>query len=257
MGLLEGKVALITGGSRGIGKAIALRYASEGARVAFSCTGLSDAALSTQNEICEAFKAGAFTCEGVVCKAYASDISDFEACEAMVKEIVADFGTIDILVSNAGTTADTLLMRMSREQWDRVMNVNLTGAFNIVHAVMPLMARARKGSIIGMSSVVGIGGNAGQANYAASKAGLIGFMRSLSKEMGGRGIRVNCIAPGLINTDMTASLSQERKDYLLSTISLKRAGEPSEVAGVALFLASDLSSYVTGQTISVCGGILG
>lgn len=257
MGLLEGKVALITGGSRGIGKAIALKYAAEGARVAFTCTGMGEDALATQNEIAQAYAEAGYACDGPACRGYASDAADFAQCEATVKTVVADFGGIDILVSNAGTTADTLMMRMSPEQWNKVISINLTGAFNVVHAVIPYMARARKGSIIGMSSVVGIGGNAGQSNYAASKAGLIGMIKSLSKEMGARGIRANCIAPGYIQTDMTANLPQDRKDYIVSTISMKRPGTAEEVASVALFLGSDMSSYVTGQTISVCGGILG
>lgn len=257
MGLLEGKIALITGGSRGIGKEIALRYASEGARVAFSCTSISEYAEAAAQEVAAAYTQAGYSCEGPACRVYAANAADFASCEDMVKNVIADFGCIDILVSNAGTTADTLVMRMSPEQWDKVISVNLTGTFNIVHAVIPYMARARKGSIIGMSSVVGIGGNAGQCNYAASKAGMIGFMKSISKEMGARGIRANCIAPGFIETDMTAMLSQERKDYIVSTISMKRPGKAGEVASVALFLACDMSSYVTGQTISVCGGILG
>ncbi len=257
MKLLEEKIALITGGSRGIGKAIALRYASEGARVAFTCTSLNDSVLNTVKEIEAAAQAAGVSCEGPICNAYEGNIADFARTEEIVKSVIAEFGRIDILVSNAGTAKDGLMMRMSEEMWDSVINVNLKGAYNVVHAVIPYMARQRSGSIIGMSSVVGVGGNAGQANYAASKAGLIGLMRSISKEMGARGIRANCIAPGFIDTDMTTGLNQEYKDYLISTISLKRIGKPEEVAGAALFLGSDLSSYITGQTISVCGGILG
>lgn len=246
MGLLEGKTALITGASRGIGRAVALKFAQEGADVAF--TYLSNAAAASQTE-------AALAEYGHKVKAYASDASDFDSAHALVQQVVEDFGTIDILVNNAGITRDTLLLRMDESAWDAVINGNLKSAFNFTHAVVPVMARKRKGSIISMSSVVGIAGNAGQANYAASKAGIIALSTSVAKEMGSRGIRCNCIAPGFIDTDMTSSLPSELKEQWAKSIPLRRAGQPEEVAGVALFLASDLSSYVTGQVIHCCGGM--
>lgn len=246
MGLLDGKVALVTGGSRGIGKAIALKFASEGADVVFTYLSNKAAAEQTEQEL------GQF---GHRVKAYASDASSFESAHELVKQVIEDFSRIDILVNNAGITRDTLLMRMTEQQWDEVLNGNLKSAFNFTHAVVPLMARQRAGSIISLSSVVGIAGNAGQANYAASKAGIIALSSSVAKEMGSRNVRCNCIAPGFIDTDMTSSLPEELRKEWAKTIPLRRCGTPEEVANVALFLASDLSSYVTGQVIHCCGGI--
>ena len=246
MGLLEGKVALITGAARGIGKAIALKYASEGADIAFTDLTINEAAEETVAEI-QAY--------GVKVKAYASDASDFDAAHAVVAEVVAEFGRIDILVNNAGITKDGLMMRMSEEQWDAVLTVNLKSAFNFIHACTPVMAKQRGGSIINMSSVVGESGNAGQCNYSASKAGLIGLAKSIAKEMGPRGIRANCIAPGFISTDMTSALPENLRQEWEKQIPARRAGTPEDVAGVALFLACDMSAYVTGQVISCCGGM--
>ena len=246
MGLLDGKVALVTGGSRGIGKAIALKFASEGADVVFTYLSNKAAAEQTEQEL------GQF---GHRVKAYASDGSSFESAHELVKQVIEDFSRIDILVNNAGITRDTLLMRMTEQQWDEVLNGNLKSAFNFTHAVVPLMARQRAGSIISLSSVVGIAGNAGQANYAASKAGIIALSTSVAKEMGSRNVRCNCIAPGFIDTDMTSSLPEELRKEWAKTIPLRRCGTPEEVANVALFLASDLSSYVTGQVIHCCGGM--
>lgn len=246
MGLLDGKVALVTGGSRGIGKAIALKFASEGADVVFTYLSNKAAAEQTEQEL------GQF---GHRVKAYASDASSFESAHELVKQVSEDFSRIDILVNNAGITRDTLLMRMTEQQWDEVLNGNLKSAFNFTHAVVPLMARQRAGSIISLSSVVGIAGNAGQANYAASKAGIIALSTSVAKEVGSRNVRCNCIAPGFIDTDMTSSLPEELRKEWAKTIPLRRCGTPEEVANVALFLASDLSSYVTGQVIHCCGGM--
>jgi len=246
MKLLEGKVALITGAGRGIGKAIALRFAAEGANVAFTDLEINEVVEDTVKEI-EAL--------GVKVKAYASNAALFDQTHEVVKQIVEDFGRIDILVNNAGITKDGLMMRMSEAQWDAVLTVNLKSAFNFIHAVVPVMARQRGGSIINMSSVVGVSGNAGQCNYSASKAGMIGLAKSIAKEMGPRGIRANCIAPGFIITDMTNKLSQEIKDQWTSQIPLRRGGTPEDVANVALFLASDLSSYVSGQVIHCCGAM--
>ena len=246
MGLLDGKVALVTGGSRGIAKAIALKFASEGADVVFTYLSNKAAAEQTEQEL------GQF---GHRVKAYASDASSFESAHELVKQVIEDFSRIDILVNNAGITRDTLLMRMTEQQWDEVLNGNLKSAFNFTHAVVPLMARQRAGSIISLSSVVGIAGNAGQANYAASKAGIIALSTSVAKEMGSRNVRCNCIAPGFIDTDMTSSLPEELRKEWAKTIPLRRCGTPEEVANVALFLASDLSSYVTGQVIHCCGGM--
>ena len=246
MGLLDGKVALVTGGSRGIGKAIALKFASEGADVVFTYLSNKAAAEQTEQELGQL---------GHRVKAYASDASSFESAHELVKQVIEDFSRIDILVNNAGITRDTLLMRMTEQQWDEVLNGNLKSAFNFTHAVVPLMARQRAGSIISLSSVVGIAGNAGQANYAASKAGIIALSTSVGKEMGSRNVRCNCIAPGFIDTDMTSSLPEELRKEWAKTIPLRRCGTPEEVANVALFLASDLSSYVTGQVIHCCGGM--
>lgn len=245
--LLNGKTALITGASRGIGKAIALRFASEGAaKIAF--THLRDTVEAEQTRL-------ALEALGAQVLVFDSDASDFEAAEKIAKEVSESFGRIDILVNNAGITKDGLLMRMSEQQWDLVLKVNLKSAFNFTHAVVPIMARQREGSIINMSSVVGVGGNAGQCNYAASKAGLIALSKSVAKEMGSRGIRNNCIAPGFIVSDMTNSLPEDYRKKVIDGIPLRRGGTPEDVANVALFLASDLSSYITGQVLSCCGGM--
>ncbi|MFA6592403.1 MAG: 3-oxoacyl-[acyl-carrier-protein] reductase [Bacteroidales bacterium] len=246
MGLLDGKTALVTGAAKGIGKAIALKYASEGADVAFTDLVINEAAEETIKEI-EAF--------GHKCKGYASNAASFEDSQKTVDEIMKDFGHIDILVNNAGITKDGLMLRMSEGQWDAVIAVNLKSAFNFIHAVVPVMSKERGGSIINMSSVVGVSGNAGQCNYSASKAGLIGLAKSIAKEMGPRGIRANCIAPGFIVSDMTNALPDVVRDEWIKTIPLRRGGTPEEVAKVALFLASDLSSYVSGQVIHVCGAM--
>ena len=246
MGLLEGKVALITGAARGIGKAIALKFAEEGADVAFTDLVINEAAEQTIAEL-EAF--------GHKVKAYASNAASFEETHAVVDEILKEFGRIDILVNNAGITKDGLMLRMSEQQWDAVLTVNLKSAFNFIHALTPVMARQRGGSIISMSSVVGVSGNAGQCNYSASKAGLIGLTKSIAKEMGPRGIRANCIAPGFIISDMTAALPDDVREQWVKTIPLRRGGPPEDVAKVALFLASDLSAYVSGQVIHCCGGM--
>lgn len=246
MGLLDGKVALITGAARGIGKAIALKYASEGADIAFTDLVINEAAEATLKEI-EEF--------GVKAKAYASNAADFEQTHTVVNEILNEFGHIDILVNNAGITKDGLMMRMSEQQWDAVLTVNLKSAFNFIHACTPVMAKQRGGSIINMSSVVGVSGNAGQCNYSASKAGLIGLAKSIAKEMGPRGIRANCIAPGFIITDMTNALPEKVRQEWETKIPLRRGGTPEDVANVALFLGSDLSSYVSGQVIHCCGAM--
>ena len=246
MKLLEGKVALVTGAGRGIGKAIALRFAEEGANVTFTDLVINEAVEETVQQL-EAL--------GVKAKAYASNAALFDETHDVVKQIVEDFGRIDVLVNNAGITKDGLMMRMSEAQWDAVINVNLKSAFNFIHAVTPIMAKQRGGSIINMSSVVGVSGNAGQCNYSASKAGMIGLAKSIAKEMGPRGIRANCIAPGFIITEMTNQLSQEIKDQWAQQIPMRRGGTPEDVANVALFLASDLSSYVSGQVIHCCGAM--
>ena len=246
MGLLTGKVALITGAARGIGKAVALKFAEEGADIAFTDLVINEAAEQTIAEL-EAF--------GVKVRGYASNAADFAQTEEVVGQIHSEFGHIDILVNNAGITKDGLMMRMSEQQWDAVINVNLKSAFNFTHALVPIMARQKGGSIINMSSVVGVSGNAGQCNYSASKAGLIGLAKSIAKEMGPRGIRANCIAPGFIISDMTNALPEAVREQWVKTIPLRRGGTPEEVAKVALFLASDLSSYVSGQVISCCGAM--
>ena len=246
MELLKGKVALITGAARGIGKAVALKFAHEGADIAFTDLELNAQAEQTRQEI-EAC--------GVTCRAYASNAADFEATHAVVKQIHRDFGHIDILVNNAGITKDGLMLRMTEQQWDAVINVNLKSAFNFTHAIVPVMMRQRGGSIINMSSVVGVNGNGGQCNYAASKAGMIALAKSIAKEVGSRGIRANCIAPGFILTDMTQQLPDDVREQWIKTIPLRRGGTPDDVANVATFLASDLSSYVSGQVIHCCGGM--
>ena len=246
MGLLSGKTALVTGAARGIGKALALRFAEEGANIAFTDLVIDENGEATRQEI---------EAKGVKCLAYASNAADFAETEEIVKKIHADFGQIDILVNNAGITKDGLMLRMSEAQWDAVINVNLKSAFNFIHACLPIMMRQRGGSIINMSSVVGVHGNAGQANYSASKAGMIALAKSVAQEMGSRGVRANSIAPGFIETAMTHQLPEDvRKDWM-QKIPLRRGGQAEDVANVAVFLASDLSSYVTGRVIQVDGGM--
>lgn len=246
MGLLTGKTALVTGATRGIGRAIALKFAAEGASVAFTYRSQHEAAETLVAEL-EAL--------GVKAKAYASDAASYEDAHKIVEDVKSEFGHIDILVNNAGITKDGLMMRMDEAQWDAVIGTNLKSAFNFIHACTPVMARQRSGSIICMSSVVGLSGNAGQCNYAASKAGLVGLTKSIAKEMGSRGIRANCIAPGFIATDMTSALPEDVRAQWEKQIPLRRGGTPEDVANVAVFLASDLSAYVTGQVISCCGGM--
>jgi len=246
MKLLEGKTAIITGAARGIGKAIAIKYAQEGANVAFTDLVIDDNAKATESEIAS---------YGVKAKGYASNAANFEDTHKVVEEIAKEFGRIDILVNNAGITRDGLMMRMTEQQWDMVININLKSAFNFVHAVTPLMMKQRSGSIINMSSVVGVSGNAGQCNYSASKAGLIGLAKSIADEMGSRGIRANAVAPGFIITEMTAQLSDEVRKEWAQKIPLRRGGTPEDVANVCTFLGSDLSSYVSGQVIHCDGGM--
>ncbi len=246
MKLLEGKTAIITGAARGIGKAVALKFAAEGANIAFTDLSIDENALATEKEL-EAF--------GIKAKGYASNAADFDDTARVVKEIHEEFGRIDILVNNAGITRDGLMMRMSEQQWDMVINVNLKSAFNFIHACTPIMMRQKTGSVINMSSVVGVSGNAGQANYSASKAGMIGLAKSIAKELGSRGVRANAIAPGFIITEMTDQLTDEVKKEWAKNIPLRRGGTPEDVANVAVFLASDLSSYVSGQVIHCCGGM--
>ena len=247
MKLLEGKTAVITGGSRGIGKGIALRFAAEGANIAL--TNIID-----NEEFADAIKE--MEQFGVKAKGYVSDASVYTDAENVIDQIVKDFGTIDILVNNAGITRDTLLMRMTEEQWDQVITVNLKSVFNLTKAAIKPMMKQKSGSIVNMSSVVGVTGNAGQANYSASKAGILGLTKSVAKELGSRNVRCNAIAPGFILTEMTSKLPDDVKSDWISKIPLRRGGLPEDVANVALFLASDLSSYVTGQTINVCGGMV-
>ena len=247
MGLLEGKTALITGAARGIGKAIALKFAAEGANVAFTDLVIDENGKATEDEI------AAF---GVKAKGYASNAADFAQTEEVVKQVKEEFGSIDILVNNAGITKDGLMLRMSEAQWDAVIAVNLKSAFNFIHACVPVMMRQRGGSIINMASVVGVHGNAGQCNYAASKAGLIALAKSIAQEMGAKGIlRANAIAPGFIETAMTAALPDDVRAEWCKKIPLRRGGTPEDVANVALFLASDLSAYVSGQVIQIDGGM--
>ncbi len=246
MGLLTGKTAVITGAARGIGKAIALKFASEGANIAFTDLIIDENGKNTETEIAAL---------GVKVKGYASNAANFEDTANVIKQIHEDFGSIDILVNNAGITKDGLMMRMSEAQWDAVINVNLKSAFNFIHACTPIMIRQKGGSIINMASVVGVHGNAGQCNYSASKAGLIALAKSIAQELGSRGIRANAIAPGFIITDMTAKLSDEVKAEWNKRIPLRRGGTPEDVANIALFLASDMSSYVSGQVIQVDGGM--
>lgn len=246
MKLLEGKTAIVTGAARGIGKAIALKFASEGANIAFTDLVIDENGKKTEEEI---------KALGVECKAYASNAANFAETEQVVNQIKEDFGRIDILVNNAGITKDGLMMRMTEAQWDAVIAVNLKSAFNFIHAVLPIMMRQRSGSIINMASVVGVHGNAGQANYAASKAGLIALAKSIAQEVGSRGIRANAIAPGFIETAMTAALPDEVRAEWCQKIPLRRGGKVEDIANVATFLASDMSGYVTGQVIQVDGGM--
>ncbi len=246
MNLLQGKTAIITGGARGIGKAIAIKFASEGANIAITDLMVDETVQAFVKEL---------ESKGVKAKAYASNAANYAETQTVVSNVAADFGQVDVLVNNAGITKDTLLMRMTEEQWDAVITVNLKSVFNFTKAVQGIMLKQKSGSIINMSSVVGIGGNAGQSNYSASKAGMIGFTKSIAKELGSRGVRSNAIAPGFIITDMTHKLSEEVRTEWINRIPLRRGGTPEDVANVALFLASDLSSYVTGQVIPVCGGM--
>jgi 3-oxoacyl-[acyl-carrier protein] reductase len=247
MKLLQDKVVLITGASRGIGKAIAEECAKQGAIVAFTYISSEEKAKALEAEL---------SVNGGVAKGFKSDAGNFDAAQQLVDDVVATYGTIDVLINNAGITRDTLLMRMTEQQWDEVINTNLKSAFNLTKAVQKPMLKARKGSIINMSSVVGVSGNAGQSNYAASKAGLIGFTKSVAQELGSRNIRCNAIAPGFIETEMTAALDEKVVQEWRNSIPLKRGGNPIDVANATVFLASDMSAYITGQTIHVCGGML-
>ena len=246
MGLLTGKTALITGAARGIGKAIALKFAEEGANIAFTDLVIDENGKATEEEI---------AAKGVKVKGYASNAADFAQTEEVVNQVKEEFGSIDILVNNAGITKDGLMLRMTEAQWDAVINVNLKSAFNFIHACTPIMMRQKSGSIINMASVVGVHGNAGQSNYAASKAGLIALAKSIGQEMGPKGIRANAIAPGFIETAMTAGLKQDIRDEWMQKIPLRRGGQVEDIANVATFLASDMSSYVSGQVIQVDGGM--
>ncbi len=247
MKLVQGKTVLITGASRGIGRAIALKYAEQGANVAFTYLSSVEKGQALEKEL-EAY--------GIKARGYRSDAADYKAAEELVNSVVTDFGTIDILINNAGITRDTLLMRMTEQQWDEVMNANLKSVFNLTKAVQRPMLKARSGSIINMSSVVGVSGNAGQTNYAASKAGIIGFTKSVAQELGSRNIRCNAIAPGFIETEMTAALDEKVVQQWRENIPLKRGGTPEDVANLSVFLGSDMSNYITGQCINVCGGML-
>ena len=247
MGLLANKIVLITGASRGIGKSIAEECVRQGATVAFTYLSSEEKARALEAEL---------TANGGKAKGFRSDASNFDQAQQLVDDVVAEFGTVDVLVNNAGITRDTLLMRMTEEQWDEVINTNLKSAFNLTKAVQKPMLKARSGSIINMSSVVGVKGNAGQSNYAASKAGLIGFTKSIAAELGSRNIRCNAIAPGFIETEMTDALNPEVVQSWRNSIPLKRGGQPIDVANATVFLASDMSAYITGQTLHVCGGML-
>ncbi|MBX9448409.1 MAG: 3-oxoacyl-[acyl-carrier-protein] reductase [Taibaiella sp.] len=246
MKLLENKVALITGGSRGIGEAVAEKLAGEGAQIAFTYVSSEERAQAVVRKL-EGY--------GVKVKAYKSDAGDYAASEQLVNEVLSDFGTVDILVNNAGISRDNLLLRVTPEQWNEVINANLNSVFNLTKQVLKPMMKARKGSIINMSSIVGLQGNAGQASYAASKAGIIGFSKTVARELGSRNIRCNVIAPGFIETDMTDKLQEGQSGNWIQDIPLQRIGKPEDIANAALFLASDLSSYMTGQVMSVCGGL--
>lgn len=246
MGLLEGKVALITGATRGIGKGIAEVFAKEGAEVAFTYAGSVDKAKALEEELGKITKV----------KSYQSDASDYDAAQQLAADVIADFGRIDILINNAGITRDNLMLRMSKDDWDTIIKVNLDSVFNLTKAVIKPMMKARSGSIINMTSVVGVKGNAGQANYAASKAGVIGFSKSIALELGSRNIRCNAIAPGFIETEMTAALDEKTIQGWRDAIPLKRGGQPEDVANACVFLASDMSTYISGQVLNVDGGML-
>jgi 3-oxoacyl-[acyl-carrier protein] reductase len=247
MKLLEGKVVLVTGAARGIGRSIAIACAEAGASVAFTDMNRDDNFISLETELAAL---------GVKAKGYASNAAELNASQATVDEVVAEFGQIDVLVNNAGITRDTLLMRMTEDQWDIVMNVNLKSVFNLTKAVQKTMLKQRSGSIINMSSVVGVTGNAGQSNYSASKAGIIGFTKSIARELGPRNIRCNAIAPGFIETEMTKAIPEEARKEWAEKIPLKRAGQPEDVANLVIFLGSDMSTYISGQVINVCGAML-
>ncbi|MEQ8627579.1 3-oxoacyl-[acyl-carrier-protein] reductase [Ekhidna sp.] len=247
MKLLEGKTALITGASKGIGKSIAEQFAAQGANVAFTYLSSVEKGEVLEKEL---------AAKGVKAKGYRSDASDYQAAQDLINSVVEDFGSLDILINNAGITKDNLLMRMSEEDWDAIQNINLKSCFNTVKAACRTMMKQRSGSIINMSSVVGIKGNAGQANYAASKAGIIGFTKSVALELGSRGIRCNAIAPGFIETEMTDALDEKTVQSWRDAIPLKRGGSPEDVANACVFLGSDMSSYISGQTIQVDGGML-
>jgi 3-oxoacyl-[acyl-carrier protein] reductase len=247
MNLLKGKVALITGASRGIGNAIAREFVKQGASVAFTYLSSVEKGEALEKELAT---------EGVKVKGYRSDASDFAASEELIKKVVEDFGTIDVLINNAGITRDNLLMRMSEEQWDEVLRVNLKSIFNLTKGITRTMLKARSGSIINITSVVGLTGNAGQVNYSASKAGILGLTKSVAKELGSRGVRCNAVAPGFIETEMTEELDQESLKTWLASIPLKRAGQGSDIANACVFLASDMSTYITGQTLVVDGGMV-
>ncbi len=246
MNLLEDKIALITGASRGIGRAIAEKFAEQGATILFTYRSSVEKAKAFEDE---------FKAKGYQIKGYQSDAGSFQQSEQLVQDIIAEFGQIDILVNNAGITRDTLLLRMSEQDWDQVIETNLKSVFNLTKQVIRPMMKQRSGSIINLTSIVGMKGQAGQANYAASKAGIIGFTKSVADELGSRGIRCNAIAPGFIQTEMTEELPEETKNSYLAQIPMKRFGAPEEVANAALFLSSDLSSYVSGQVLSVCGAL--
>ena len=247
MKLLDNKVAIVTGASRGIGRAMAIRFAQEGANVAFTYLSSVEKGQALEAELATF---------GIKAKGYRSDASDYKAAEALVAEVAADFGTIDVLVNNAGITRDGLLMRMSEENWDAVINTNLKSVFNLTKAATRVMMKAKSGSIINITSVVGLRGNAGQANYAASKAGIIGFTKSVALELGSRNIRCNAIAPGFIETEMTGELNEKAVEEWTKSIPLRRGGKPEEVADCAVFLGSDMSKYISGQVLQVDGGML-
>jgi 3-oxoacyl-[acyl-carrier protein] reductase len=247
MKLLEGKTALVTGGSRGIGESIVRAYANQGADVAFTYASSEEKAITIVNDL---------TAMGVKAKCYKSDAADFGQSEMLIDEVIKDFGKIDVLINNAGITKDTLMLRMTEEQWDDVIRVNLKSVFNLTKNVLKPMLKAKSGSIINMGSVVGVFGNAGQANYAASKAGIIGFSKSIAKEVGSRGIRCNVLTPGFIETDMTHKLTEDQIKAYENNIPLKRLGKGDDVANACIFLGSDMSTYVTAQVLSVCGGLL-
>lgn len=241
--LLKDKVALITGGSRGIGEAIVRKFVAQGAKVAFTYRSSADRANAIVTDL------------GSSTKAYQSDAASYSSAEALVKQVLEDFGKVDILINNAGITKDTLMLRMNESQWDQVIETNLKSVFNMTKQILRPMLKARSGSIINMSSVVGVFGNAGQANYAASKAGIIGFSKSIAKEIGSRSIRCNAVAPGFIETDMTQELDDKTKEAFLAGIPMKRLGKAEEVADLCVFLGSDMSQYISGQVLSICGGL--